>query len=379
MTLLTHVFTSSKFVPFVLPLLVGLKERGYELCTISSDGPELSLVEELGVPVHRVTMTRTISPLVDLSSLVQLTRLLKKLRPDVVHAHNPKAGLLAMLAARSASISCRVYHAHGSPLLTSTRLQRGLFWLTESLSHSFATAPLAVSRSLGRALTEAGVMGAERSRVLGQGSASGIDIERFQSDSARLRGSHLREQHQIPQDALVVGFAGRLILEKGIRELDAAWKDVAQRFPDVYLVIAGAPDGADPSAVERLFRGPRTVRLGQVSDMVALYEALDVFVLPSYREGLSTVLLEAMASGVPTIAARTVGTVDVIEAEVTGVLVPPRDSAALALALKRLLLDAGLRHKLGTAGREFVVQFFERSVALNALVAFYAELGFPPP
>jgi glycosyltransferase involved in cell wall biosynthesis len=378
MTLIAHVFTSSKFVPFVLPLLTGLQQRGYELCTISADGPELSLVEELGVQAHRIAMTRTVTPRADLKSLVEVTRRLQTIRPDLVHSHNPKAGLLGTIAARFAGIRSRIYHVHGSPLLTATGLRRPLFWLTESVSHTWAKAPLAVSPSLRGALVDAGVLGAGRARVLGRGSASGIDIQKFTALTNRPRGALLRAHYQIPKDALVLGFAGRLIEEKGLSELASAWRALTREFPQAWLMVAGSPDGIEPPFVRELSELPRVIMLGQVRDMLSFYESIDVLTLPSYREGLSTVLLEALAFEVPVVASEVVGAVDLIQPSVTGLLVPARDSSALASALRILLSDADARKKMGARGRDFVRQFFEREELLDALVAFYTELGFPP-
>jgi glycosyltransferase involved in cell wall biosynthesis len=378
MTRVVHVFTSAKFVPFVLPLLKGLKARGYEVCAVSGDGQELLEVEALGIAVHRLPMTRRVTPLADLKSVVRLMRLLATISPDLVHAHNPKAGLLAMLAASVLRLSPRIYHAHGSPLLTAEGLKRALFWLTESMSHSLATAPLAVSASLRTALGAAGVRGATRASVLGRGSAAGVDTNLFQRSPGKIRGVAFRERHGLDPRTLVLGFAGRYIEEKGLRELCAAWPQILDRFPQAWLFLAGAPDGVEPASMTELRHLPHVVDLGFLSDMAPFYEAIDVLALPSYREGLSTVTLESLAFEVPVIATETVGTVDAVQPGLTGLLIPRRDAAALARAVCDLFERSAFRNELGHRGRTLVTRFYEREEMLKALVAFYSELGFPP-
>jgi len=378
MTRVLHVFTSAKFVPFVLPLLTGLKANGYEVLAASSDGIDLRHLEALGIEVHRLFMTRRVTPLRDLKSVWELTRLLATLKPDVVHAHNPKAGLLTMLAASFVGISPRIYHVHGSPFLTAEGRRLRLFWLTESVSHFLSSAPIAVSRSLIDALAEAGVWNATSAEVLGRGSAAGIDTSRYQSSAGRERGSQLRRFHGLDERSLVLGFAGRYIREKGLSELHAAWIQILKRFPSAHLLLAGAPDGDEAALVEELRQASNVIDLGFLEDMAPFFEAIDVFALPSYREGLSTVLLEALAFEVPVVASRTVGTVDVVVPGENGFLVPPKDAPALSRAVLELFGDAALRAELGRNGRELVVRSFGRAQMLKALVAFYTELGFPP-
>jgi hypothetical protein len=339
-----HIFTSAKFVPFVSPLLFGLVARGYRVSAISADGAELIELEQQGVDVYRVPMTRSITPFADLGSLRQLSSVLSPMRPDVVHAHNPKAGLLGTMAAKWVGVRNRIYHVHGSPFLTSKGVFRALYWTTESLSHGLASSPIAVSESLRQALYGARIWGSERSIVLGRGSAAGVDTSRFVPMVDPVTRSRLRLGCAVPEDATVLG----------------------------------APDGEVPRSVEELKSLPRTVFLGRVRNMVEFYGVIDVLALPSYREGLSTVALEAMACEVQVVASRVVGTIDVVEDGVTGLLVPPRDARALRAALESLLEDTPRRGAMGAAGRALVGRFFAREAMLTALVAFYAELGFPP-
>jgi glycosyltransferase involved in cell wall biosynthesis len=373
-----HIFTSAKFVPFVSPLLFGLVARGYRVSAICADGAELIELEQQGIDVYRVAMTRSITPFADLGSLRQLSSVLSPMRPDVVHAHNPKAGLLGTMAAKWVGVRNRIYHVHGSPFLTSKGAFRALYWTTESLSHGLASSPIAVSESLRQALYGARIWGSQHSIVLGRGSAAGVDTSRFVPMVDPVTRSRLRLGCGVPEDATVLGFAGRLIEEKGLSELRLAWTDLQKKYPSAWLVLAGAPDGEVPRSVEELKSLPRTVFLGRVRNMVEFYGVIDVLALPSYREGLSTVALEAMACEVPVVASRVVGTIDVVEDGVTGLLVPPRDAPALRAALESLLEDTPRRRAMGAAGRALVGRFFAREAMLTALVAFYAELGFPP-
>ena len=167
--------------------------------------------------------------------------------------------------------------------------------------------------------------------MLGHGSCNGVDGEWF--DRARLPGetaAHVRAALGIPQDALVIGFIGRLAREKGIDELHRAWRTLRQQCPSAYLLMIGPPETTDPPPCGRLWwNWPRTrgsVMPGEDWDTAPLYMAMDVFCLPSHREGCPNVALEAAAMQLPVVAFRVCGVVDAVADGVTGRLVDPLTS-----------------------------------------------------
>ncbi|OQX69202.1 MAG: hypothetical protein B6A08_05815 [Sorangiineae bacterium NIC37A_2] len=379
MTRILHVFTSSKFVPFVRPILSRLLAYGYEPHVITSAGPELASLEALGVHVHTVEMSRKITPLADLRSLFQLRRVMRRIDPELVHLHTPKGGLLGALAATSLGLGPRIYQMHGTPWLSAEGFLKGLYWCTEATSSRLAHQTLAVSPSLLQAGVRAGFLRRESSGVLGGGSAYGVDTERFPHVGRDDSPEGLRARLGLGAEVCVLGFAGRYIEEKGLAELGVVLRGVRRQFPSAVLLLAGAPDGPVPEVLEELRASPGVIDLGYQSDMLAFYRALDVFLLPSHREGLSTVLLEAMSVGVPAVGARTVGIVDVIDHGRTGYLAPKGDGAELSRLALEMLSSPELCRQFAEAGAEKVRRSFRTETIVSDLLSLYTKLGAPPP
>lgn len=374
---LVHVTTA----PFTLTFMSGqaatLRGEGLAVHAISSPGPHLArFAEDEQVTVHPVEMARQIAPLRDLASLWRLWRKLRELRPVIVDAHTPKAGLLGMLAATLAATPVRVYHMHGLRFLTANGWRRQLLRLTERAACALSDEVLAVSPSVRAIAVEEGICPAERIKVLLGGSVNGVDAtDRFRPRPASVRAAARRERG-IPDDALVVGFVGRLARDKGIVELASAWRRLRED-PRLHLLLVGVVDTTDappPGVVAGLRADPRVHLTEWELDTPRLYSAMDVVALPTYREGFPQVALEAAAMALPLVTTSVSGSVDAVRDGVTGTLVPARDVARLAEALERYLSDASLRERHGAAARRRVLSEFRREAVREALVAEYRRL-----
>lgn len=379
---LVHITT----IPLSLIVLVDgqagcARQRGLDVYAISSPG---ELLEEFrqreGVPVIAVEMTRRIAPLKDLAALVKLWRELRRLRPDIVHAHTPKGGMLGTLAAWLAQVPVRIYHLHGLRFTTSAGLQRRLLRLMEQIACRLASRVLCVSHSAREKAIEEKLCSPQKICVLLNGGY-GIDA-RVRFNPARLSGSDkstVRRQCGIPTNALVVGYIGRVVRDKGIIELAGAWRLLREEFPALHLMFVGPFEAHDPlpNDVQAMLRSdPRIHLTGFIPahDIPALYAALDILVLPSYREGFPLSILEASAMRLPVIATRVVGCVDAVEDGVTGMLVAPRDARALADAVRRYVVKPDLRTKHGQAGRRRVLRDFRPEAIWEAVYQEYARL-----
>ena len=361
---LVHVTTVPQTLYFLLGQIGYMKSRGYRVVAVSSPGPELDRVARSeGVEVHAVEMPRRITPLGDLLALFRLVLLFRRLRPDVVHAHTPKGGLLGMLAAFLSGVPGRVYTLHGLPLETAAGAKRTLLRLCERLSCMLARRVTAVSGSLRSRAAALGVCRAARMRVLAAGTVNGVDAERRFSPVrvSRIEVARARRSLSIPSELRVLGFVGRVVRDKGVEDLLAAWSVLREEFPDLHLVVVGPLEAQDPVSAEasRVLRSDPRIRLaGYVESMPATYGVMDVVVLPTLREGFPQVPLEAAAMERPVVATAVTGCVDAVVHGETGTLVPPRDPEALARALRAYLLDPELRRRHGKAGRERVLREF---------------------
>jgi glycosyltransferase involved in cell wall biosynthesis len=355
-----------------------LADRGFQLHVIAP--PEQPLWDfcqrEQCVP-HAVPVSRSIAPLQDAISVGQLWRTLRRIRPAIVESHQTKAGLVGMLAAWAARVPVRVYTNHGAAFASATGWKRALLKAADRLSCRLASRVHCVSRSVRQLMIDEGCCAEEKIRVLGNGSC-GIDAEeRF--NTHRLAGNRrqIRASLGIPPDAPVLGFVARIAREKGVDDLAQAWRLLRERFPDLHLLMVGAPELRDPVGAETmafLRSDPRIHLTGEVADMPAHYCAMDVLTLPSHREGMGMSLLEGASMELPVVASNIPGIVDAVADGATGTLVPARDAAALAVAVGRYLDQPALRRRHGLAGRQRVRQNFQRELVWNATCHEYVAL-----
>ena len=357
---LVHVTTVGQSLRFLTGQLRFMQQQGFEVTAVSSPDDHLqTLCKSEGIHFYPVVMQRAITPLKDLVSLRSLVNYFRHLKPDIVHAHTPKGGLLGMLAARLAHVLVRIYHIHGLPLVTARGLRRVLLKNTERIAIRNATRVLCVSRSVAGVAVSEHLCGDNGIGVLGHGSINGVESAmRFNPRTlSHTTRAEIRGRFGIQEEAPVIGFVGRLGRDKGIVELAEAWHLLRNRFPALHLLIVGEFECRDsvPAAVRESLLGDTRVHC-VCADWNAppLYAAMDVVVLP-------TVPLEAAAMGLPVVATRVPGCVDAVVDGVTGVLVPPGDACSLAAALAAYIESAPLIASHGGAARERVKEYFQPS------------------
>ncbi len=377
---LVHVMTVPLSLGFFRGQVSYMKERGFEVHMICSPGEALQRFgEQEQVAVHAVPMSRRIAPFKDLAALVRLCRRLSQLCPQIVHAHTPKGGLLGILAARLTGVPIRIYHIRGLPFMTAKGFRRLILRLSERTACLLASRVLCVSHSIREIAVAERLCPPEKIKVLLHGSGNGVDaVSRFNPSYAdeELR-RQVRAQAGIPADALVIGFVGRIVRDKGIAELAEAWLRLRDEFNVLHLLLVGPFEPQDPlpEEVVLLLRSDPRIRLVDlVDDIFPFYAAMDIVTLPSYREGFPNVPLEAAAMQIPVVATRIPGCVDAVQDGLTGMLIPPQDAEALATALRMYLNDPGLRQRHGRAAREYVLANFRPEDIWEALYREYKDL-----
>jgi glycosyltransferase involved in cell wall biosynthesis len=370
-------------VPITLQFLRGqsqfMRRFGISTEAITSSGEGVAeFARSESVTVHQVEMTRRVSPIRDLAAIARLVALLRKISPHVVHAHTPKAGLLGTIASRLAGVPVTIYHLHGLPLVTATGLKHRLLQWSDQLACGLSDSVLCVGPSVRKLALANRLCRPDKAKVLLAGSINGVDATGRFDPAGLVPGTReaTRAEFGIPADALVVGYLGRLVADKGICELIEAWSLVSGN-PRLHLLLVGPFEPQDPLSpdTEQVLRSDSRIHLAGLRwDPPRCLAAMDVVVLPTYREGLPVVPLEAGAMGLPVVATNIPGCLDAIEDGVTGMLVPPRDAAALARAIGRYLDDTALRVTHGAAGRARVLLRFRPEAMWEALLAEYRSL-----
>jgi glycosyltransferase involved in cell wall biosynthesis len=381
-TRLVYIVTVPQTLAFFLDQIRFMGEQGFDLYVISAPGEwHTKLVDRVSATWYTVDMSRQVTPLKDLGVVLQLYRLIKEIRPSIVHAYTPKGGLLGMLVAWFARVPIRIYHILGLPFISSQGTRRAVSRWSEKLSCLLAHQVLCISQSnLEVAVTE-GFVPARKIKVLLNGSDFGIDAQddfnpvRFPADAGR----KFRKQYGIPEEALVLGFMGRIVQDKGVMELYEAWQTLREQYPSLHLLIVGPFDTHDvlyPDIKELLSQDPRIHLTGMVEteEMPPAYLASDVVALPTYREGFGQVSLEAAAMERPVVSTRVTGSIDAVQDGETGTLVPARDASALAEALRAYLDSPELRRQHGIKGRERVLRDFQPQLLSEELYRVYRNL-----
>jgi glycosyltransferase involved in cell wall biosynthesis len=332
-----------------------------------------------GVTCLSLRISRGISLIDDVKAVVALYRLFRRERYDVVHSLTPKGGLLAMVAARAAGVPVRVHWFWGQVWATKRGAWRWLLKTMDRVLAACSTHLLADSRAQADFLTTQGVVRPGQVRVLGHGSVCGVDLDRFRPDP--VVRCDVRQRLDIPGNALVALYLGRLNPEKGLPELAEAFALAAPECPRLFLLIVG-PDETNMRALMTRTAGDRASHLRFVdwTDQPEQFMAAsDLFVLPSHREGFGQTVIEAAACGIPSIGTRIYGLTDTVDDE-TGILVPVGDVMALRDALVRLATDDDLRLAMGGRAKARAEGVFAQPLMTEALLAYYGStLGVTQP
>jgi len=362
-----HVTTTDMSLDWLLgPQLVAFGDAGYEVVGMSAAGEHVERLTELGVEHVAIEhFTRSSSVVDDLRSFVELVAALRRLRPDIVHTHNPKPGILGRIAARLVGAPLVVNTQHGlwaQP--TDRRRRRWPVYAAERIAAAFGDVELVQNPEDVTTLTDTLRIPAERVRLLG----NGVDLGRFDPASvpadARAR---LRAEWGIADDEVLILGVGRLVREKGIAEIFEAATAIGR---PARIVLVGPVDDEKADAIDPADAGD-VVLAGRRDDMPECYAAADVFITASWREGFPRSAMEAAAMGLPTIATDIRGNRQVVDDGVTGVLVPVRDPAALAAAVDDVAGDADRRQQMSAAARDRAAADFDQQRVIDRTLAAY--------
>lgn len=341
-----------------------------DVTLVASPSPILDSVgQREGVPVVGLPMTRRITPVKDLVSVVRLWRALRRHRPAIVHAYTPKAGVVGMLAARAAGVPVRIHSVIGLPLTESRGLKQRVLKTVEAFTYRNSTHLLANGFELADHLAR--IFPRYRFSVLADGSVDGVDTQTFDPS---LTYPDIRGDLSVSPTATVFVYVGRVVPHKGIRELTAAFTALWSDHPDTCLLVVGDLDGeaGPPQAVQEVLRTHPGIRwVGFQDDVRPYLAASDVLVLPSYREGLPQSVLEAQAMNLPAIVTDVDGCREAVGDIGPGQPVAPKDAESLRTSMEGFLARRdGVVVPTGDA-RERIIRRYAQTRVRSALLALY--------
>lgn len=343
----------------------------YEMHLICSNGPTLhDFVKKQGIKYQPIEISRTLAPWKDIKAIFQIARYIRMNKIDIVIAHYfPKASLLTSCACLLTSRRCKIMIAHGVLHDTMHGFLRKLVIWEQKFDVAFAKKVVCVSPSVARRRREDGIEKTIKQVVLGCGSVNGVDaIEKFNPTLVSQNIIHqLKTKYQITDNDFIIGFSGRIVHDKGIEELCEAFEILKERFPQksIKLFIIGEPEKRDAvpqKTLDILHKNANVIFTGRIpySDIQQYYLLMNVLVLPSYREGFPTVVLEAGAMGIPVIVSRSTGCIDSIKEGETGVFT---DISAESISNNiEKFFNKDFARSIGKNARQYVLNNYDQRI-----------------
>ncbi len=349
-----------------------LQSNGFSITVITAPDDEFARWLPSGVEYIPVKMSRVLKPWEDICSLFNIIHVLRKNRYDIVQYATPKAALFGAIASWFARTPVRLYLMWGLYYVTQTGFKRRLFKLFEKIACTLSTDIAPDSKGNVQVAVKEGLCSAEKIAVVGHGSANGVDTSRFDPRRHANKRISIRSELGIPENAKVFGTIAFLVKDKGINELIDAFVQVSQRHDDVYLVLVGREferDPIRPDVSETIRSHHKIKRIDFTPEPESFLAAMDIFVLPTYREGFGVVNVEASAMELPVISTDVPGPQESIVNGETGLLVPAREVRPLVEAMEKLLAEPDYARQLGMAGRRRVQEFYEQKKLWQAILA----------
>ena len=352
----------------------------FDVLAVSSPGKVLEDVAFFeGTRTEAVSMSRAITPLQDIKSLLQLYRLFKREQPAIIHTHTPKAGLLGMIAAWFARVPIRLHTVAGLPLMENKGIKRKVLEFTESLTYSCATKVYPNSKNLATFIVESRFCKPGKLKVLGNGSSNGIDTDFFSlSEELISSANQLKKQLRISETDFVFVFIGRLVKDKGIEELVDAFTVLKTTKRGIKLLLVGPYEPElDPvsSQTRNLIDSDADIiHVGFQQDIRPYLVMSQVLTFPSYREGFPNVPMQAGCLHLPSIVTNINGCNEIVENGKNGLIIPVKDRLALQGAMESLIENRGLYFFLKENARKLIVDRYDQKHFWGLLLQEYNQL-----
>ena len=360
-----------------------MASNGFDVKGVSSEGEELREVHENeGIVMEAINMSRKITPFQDLKSLWEMWNFLRKEKPQIVHTHTPKAGIIGMLAARLAGVPHRLHTVAGLPLMEATGIKRKILNFVEKLTYSSATRVYPNSKGLYDFILQNHFTQSNKLKIIANGSSNGINTTFFNpAQVSEIEKVALREKLNIHSDDFVFVFVGRIVSDKGINELIKAFSElqtVENKPAGIKLLLVGGLendlDPLNPETLAEINQNKDIISVGFQQDVRSFFAIADALVFPSYREGFPNVVMQAGAMGLPSIVSDINGCNEIIVEGENGLIIPPKNVEKLKEKMLTLARDKNLYVKLKENSRRMIENRYEQSVVWNALLEEYEGL-----
>ena len=351
---------------WIKPFLNEYAKRGVDVsivCNMDAEYEKNLKAEYPFIHTYPMPFPRGINVFGSIKSIRLLKKLFKKEKFDMVQYSTPNASMYASIAAKSAKIPVRLYCQWGMVYVTMSGIKRKIFKTIERMVCRNSTQVQPDSTGNLEFCRKEGFYDETKSLVIWNGSAKGLDLTAFDVSQKAEYAKAIKEKYNIPENVPVIGFVGRLGKEKGCNELFKSFRALKEEFPTLKLLFVGPivkEDTIEPELLKYFCECDDIIKTGRVTNVEKYTSAMDVFVLPSYREGFGMSVIEASAMEVPVVVTKYPGPSSAMEEGVTGISVSVKDSDALTLAIADLLKDREKSLAMGRAGRTFVEQNFEQ-------------------
>lgn len=372
-------------VPMALHVLLKsqmkyMKDHGFKVTMVSADGRERDeVLADEGCPHIIIHMTRQITPISDMVSLIRLIRLFRKFKPDIIHSHTPKAGFLAMIAGKMTGVKIRVHTIAGLRFMTAGGMTRTLLTQMEKMTGRCATHAWPNSFSLFEYIKENKLVSPKKLEVIGKGSSNGINLDRYSPASIQPHKLEaIKKQIGYDENLIYLLSVGRIVKDKGIDELVQAFDAAYQKNERLRLLLVGEyEDALDPVsdfARNMIKTHPGVIMAGWSSE-VEYYMVLAYALLhPSYREGFPNVVLQAGAMGCPVIVSRIPGNIDIVDHHETGLIFDVKNVASLSAVLDFAIDNPSRLKSYALNLRQKIEKYFDQKVVQAAILERYRQL-----
>jgi glycosyltransferase involved in cell wall biosynthesis len=369
---------------FVIPYFLGdqlkyFNKKGYKehiICSPSKEIEAYSKKEEF--QYQEIPIVRRFSIRDDLKAIRGIRKYIKEKNIDIVVGHTPKGALLAMIASWLEKAPKRIYFRHGLVFETSTGAKGKILKYTDIFTAKLSTQIVNVSPSVSQKAIELKLNKPEKQVILSKGTCNGISTSKFNAKNiSRSKCLQIKHSLKIPNDSFIIGYTGRLVKDKGIVDLFLAFRYLKKKYKNIILLLVGfyeKRDALPQEIIEEIQKDTQIIVTGYVNyeEIEYYYSIMDVFILPSYREGFPTSILEASAMELPIITTRATGCIDSIIENITGLFID-HNPLEIAEAIEYFIQNKDKKIMFGKEGRKFIENNFDSEIIWKDLEKIYSR------